>query len=94
MLNIMCFSLILLVTLHLYLLKIKLHFLGALLTLEAMVLFLLILTVSLSYSTLEGLNIYYFVLTLSVCEAAFGLTLLISVVKLKGSDLINSNYNM
>nr|BBA10376.1 NADH dehydrogenase subunit 4L [Zaptyx dolichoptyx] len=91
MLNIMWASLVLLVFLHLYLFSTKFHFLGALLTLEAMVLILLVLTVSLSYWTLEGLNIYYFVLTLSVCEAAFGLTLLISIVKLKGSDLINAN---
>nr|BBA10010.1 NADH dehydrogenase subunit 4L [Zaptyx daemonorum]BBA10673.1 NADH dehydrogenase subunit 4L [Zaptyx daemonorum] len=94
MINLLNFSLLLLVILHLYLFFIKTHLLSSLLVLEAMVLMLLMITVSFSFCVLEGLSLYLFVLTLSVCEAAIGLTLLISIVKFNGSDHIKGNFLM
>nr|BBA10226.1 NADH dehydrogenase subunit 4L [Metazaptyx hachijoensis] len=87
MLNLLNLSLILLVILHFYFFSVKKHLLSALLVLEAMVLMLLLLTFAFSFWMLEGLTMYMFVLTLSVVEAALGLTLLISYVKMSGSDM-------
>nr|BBA10667.1 NADH dehydrogenase subunit 4L [Zaptyx cladoptyx] len=83
-------SFFLLLILYCCLFTIKSHFLSSLLTLEAMVLLLLLFTISFSFYLLESLSVFLFVLTLSVCEATMGLTLLISLVKSKGNDKINS----
>nr|BBA10379.1 NADH dehydrogenase subunit 4L [Zaptyx nakanoshimana] len=88
MLDLLMCSLLLFLFFFLYFYSIKIHFLSALLVMESMVLMLLIMSVGLSFTILEGLSIYLFVLTLSVTEAAYGLTLLMSLVKFKGSDLI------
>nr|BBA10679.1 NADH dehydrogenase subunit 4L [Zaptyx exulans] len=90
MLTLLKFSLFMLLVSHFYLYSTYSHYLSALLILESMVLILLIFVVTFSFSLLEGLMIYLFVLTLSVCEAALGLTLLISLVKLSGNDLITT----
>nr|BBA10382.1 NADH dehydrogenase subunit 4L [Zaptyx pattalus] len=94
MLSLFKFSFILLVVLHLFFMSTKKHLLAALLSLEAMVLILLIFSLSISFMILEGLNLYLFILTLSVSEAALGLALLMSYVKLKGSDLISSTNSL
>nr|BBA10748.1 NADH dehydrogenase subunit 4L [Zaptyx daemonorum] len=94
MINLLNFSLLLCVFLHLYLFFIKNHLLSSLLVLEAMVLMLLLITISFSYLVLESLSLFLFVLTLSVCEAALGLTLLICFVKVNGSDHIKGNFSM
>nr|BBA10868.1 NADH dehydrogenase subunit 4L [Zaptyx yaeyamensis] len=94
MLNLMTCSLLLLGALYIYFFSIKYRFLSALLVLEAMVLLLLIFTVALTFTMLDSLSLYFFVLTLSVSEAALGLALLISFGKFKGNDLLNSKmYN-
>nr|BBA10214.1 NADH dehydrogenase subunit 4L [Zaptychopsis buschii] len=67
------------------------HFLSTLLVLESMVLMLLILSMNMTFFLTEGLSTYLFILTLSVCEAAMGLTILMSLVKFKGNDMINTN---
>nr|BBA10238.1 NADH dehydrogenase subunit 4L [Zaptyx inversiluna] len=90
---IMYFSVIMLVVIHIYFYSIYSHLLSALMLLEAMVLFLLFFTVSFTINNLEGLTIYLFTLTLSVCEASLGLSLLMSMVKMKGNDLIKSHVN-
>nr|BBA10553.1 NADH dehydrogenase subunit 4L [Zaptyx exodonta] len=90
MLTLLLATLIMLMICHFYLYSNYFHYLSSLLILESMVLFLLVFMVSFSYVLLESLMIYLFVLTLSVCEAALGLTLLISLVKLKSNDLIYS----
>nr|BBA10562.1 NADH dehydrogenase subunit 4L [Zaptychopsis buschii] len=67
------------------------HFLSTLLVLESMVLMLLILSMNMTFFLTEGLTTYLFILTLSVCEAAMGLTILMNLVKYKGNDMINTN---
>nr|BBA10670.1 NADH dehydrogenase subunit 4L [Oligozaptyx hedleyi] len=84
-------SFFMLLSCHFFLYSIYYHFLSALLVLESMVLKLLVFTVTFSFILLEGLMIYLFVLTLSVCEAALGLTLLISLKKMSGKDMITSS---
>nr|BBA10580.1 NADH dehydrogenase subunit 4L [Zaptyx entospira] len=90
MISLLSVTLLMLLTCHFYLYSTYYHYLSALLILESMVLFLLVFMVTFSYCLLESLMIYCFVLTLSVCEAALGLTLMITLVKLKGNDLISS----
>nr|BBA10373.1 NADH dehydrogenase subunit 4L [Zaptyx oxypomatica] len=87
----MKFTLSMLLIFHLYLFSIRSYFLSSLMVLQAMVLTLLLFAVIFSFCLLEGLGVFLFILTLSVCEAALGLTLLISLVKLNGNDLINTN---
>nr|BBA10277.1 NADH dehydrogenase subunit 4L [Zaptyx tantilla] len=84
------FLLFMMVSLHIYLFCNFSRFLATLLSLEAMVLLLLIITISMSYTILESFSVYLFVLSLSVCEAALGLTLLVSLVKFKGNDMISN----
>nr|BBA10085.1 NADH dehydrogenase subunit 4L [Zaptyx pinto] len=91
MMYLMMFYLFLLLVFQLYLFNTSSHFLTSLLVLESMVLSLLLFSLAFSYPIIEGLSIYVFILTLSVCEAALGLTILISLVKLKSNDMI-SNY--
>nr|BBA10727.1 NADH dehydrogenase subunit 4L [Zaptyx thaumatopoma] len=90
MLNFMKISLLLLIITYMYLFTIRTHYLSSLLSLESMVLILLIFTIGLTTYLNESLSMFLFILTLSVCEAAIGLTLLVSFVKLKGNDLISS----
>nr|BBA10043.1 NADH dehydrogenase subunit 4L [Zaptyx takarai] len=84
--------LLLLLMLYLYFFTVSNSFLSSLMVLESMVLLLLILTALFSMNLSEGINMFLFVLTLSVCEATLGLTLLISLVKFKGNDLITPNF--
>nr|BBA10685.1 NADH dehydrogenase subunit 4L [Oligozaptyx hedleyi] len=84
------FSMFMLLLCHFFLYSIYNHYLSALLVMESMVLMLLVFTVTFSFILLDGLMIYLFVLTLSVCEAALGLTLLISLMKLSSNDMISN----
>nr|BBA10463.1 NADH dehydrogenase subunit 4L [Zaptyx stimpsoni strictaluna] len=90
MINLLFFFIFMLMVTHLYFFSTFKHYLSALLSLEAMILVLLVFVLTINFMFIEGLGIYMFVLTLSVCEAAVGLTLLISVVKFKSNDLINN----
>nr|BBA10799.1 NADH dehydrogenase subunit 4L [Zaptyx noviluna] len=94
MINFLIFSLAMMVVLHMYFYSVYSHLLSTLIILEAMVLFLLLFTVSYTMFNMEGLTIYLFTLTLSVCEASLGLSLLMSFVKMKGNDLISSNKSL
>nr|BBA10211.1 NADH dehydrogenase subunit 4L [Tauphaedusa tau]BBA10577.1 NADH dehydrogenase subunit 4L [Tauphaedusa tau] len=69
----------------------KNHFLSSLLLMESMVLILILITLTITYITLEGLTFFLLVLTLSVVEASLALTLLVSLSKYKGNDFINSS---
>nr|BBA10820.1 NADH dehydrogenase subunit 4L [Thaumatoptyx sp. RM-2016] len=91
MLKMTYFLLLLLLLLYLVFFSVSNHFLSSLIILESMVLILLLFSLCLVSTIMEGMAIYLWVLTLSVCEAAMGLTLLISLLKIQGSDTI-SNY--
>nr|BBA10688.1 NADH dehydrogenase subunit 4L [Reinia echo] len=67
------------------------HFLSGLIVLEAISVVVLTMTLylmTLLNSTVSG---FLIILTFAVCEAAIGLSLLLCYMKLRGSDLINSN---
>nr|BBA10616.1 NADH dehydrogenase subunit 4L [Megalophaedusa subulina] len=64
------------------------HFLLCLLTLESMVLVSLVLTIFILNNTAGSLSLFILFLTLSVCEASLGLSLLMSYIKMIGSDKI------
>nr|BBA10604.1 NADH dehydrogenase subunit 4L [Tauphaedusa stearnsii stearnsii] len=69
----------------------KKHYLSCLLLLESMVLILILFSLTITYFILEDMTFYLLVLTLSVCEASLALTLLISMSKLNGNDIISSH---
>nr|BBA10814.1 NADH dehydrogenase subunit 4L [Thaumatoptyx cf. aptyx RM-2016] len=94
MLNYMYSTFMLLLLLFLYLFSVQKHFLSILIILEAMVLLLLIFSLGFTSLLMNSMGIYLWLLTLSVCEAAMGLTLLVSVMKLNGSDMIFSSSSM
>nr|BBA10817.1 NADH dehydrogenase subunit 4L [Thaumatoptyx cf. diacoptyx RM-2016] len=81
---------LLLLILYLYIFSVQNHFLSILIILEAMLLILLSFSLGFSMTLMEGYSVYLWILTLSVCEAAIGLTLLISYMKLNGSDLVSN----
>nr|BBA10232.1 NADH dehydrogenase subunit 4L [Euphaedusa digonoptyx] len=81
----------LLLILQLVIFTTKKHFLQSLLVLEGMVLMLLISTLVVMFLLNEGLTFYLLVLTLSVCEASLGLTLLVSMMKINGNDYISNS---
>nr|BBA10385.1 NADH dehydrogenase subunit 4L [Megalophaedusa subulina] len=64
------------------------HFLLCLLILECVVLVSLVLTIFILNNSAGSLNIFILVLTLGVCEASLGLSLLVSYIKMNGSDKI------
>nr|BBA10292.1 NADH dehydrogenase subunit 4L [Megalophaedusa aratorum] len=66
------------------------HYLSALLFLEIMVLFSLVISFFLILDVMSQLTIYIMLLTLGVCEASLGLALLMSCLKENGSDLIKA----
>nr|BBA10841.1 NADH dehydrogenase subunit 4L [Zaptyx kotoshoensis] len=67
------------------------HYISSLMILESMVLVLILISLSMVLTLSEGLAIYMWVLTLSVCEAAMGLSLLMSLLKVNSNDYVNSN---
>nr|BBA10862.1 NADH dehydrogenase subunit 4L [Zaptyx polita] len=91
MMKFLSLLMLMLLILYLYLFTVFNSFLSTLMVLEAMVLIALIIISVFSFNLSEGINIFLIVLTLSVGEATLGLTLLISFVKFKGNDLINSS---
>nr|BBA10619.1 NADH dehydrogenase subunit 4L [Tyrannophaedusa iotaptyx] len=82
---------LLLVLLFLIFFMTKHSFLSSLLVLESMVLTTMVILISLFW--VVGINLFMFVLllTLSVCEAGLGLSLLLSYIKTTGSDNIYSS---
>nr|BBA10061.1 NADH dehydrogenase subunit 4L [Megalophaedusa stenospira] len=67
----------------------KQQFLVALLLLETLVLISLVLSLLLFSLGESSLFLFILLLTLAVCEAALALGLLVSYIKLNGSDLIS-----
>nr|BBA10496.1 NADH dehydrogenase subunit 4L [Zaptyx adulta] len=88
MLNMLNLTLLLVVSLFIYFFTIKNSFLSPLMVLEAMVLVTLIFLACFTLTMTEGINVFFIVLTLIVCEACIGLTLLITFVKVFGNDYI------
>nr|BBA10352.1 NADH dehydrogenase subunit 4L [Zaptyx asperata] len=93
MLMILELFLLMLALLQLLLFSTTYHFLSSLLYLESIVLLMLVFIVIINYKMNDSLSVFLFVLTLAVCEASLGLTLLISFLKLKSNDLISSCYS-
>nr|BBA10796.1 NADH dehydrogenase subunit 4L [Phaedusa horikawai] len=70
--------------------SVKTHFLLSFLWLEGLVLMSMSFTVFLADSIFMGWSIFFFTLTLGVCEAALALTLLMTYVKLHGNDFVSN----
>nr|BBA10829.1 NADH dehydrogenase subunit 4L [Hemiphaedusa aff. magaensis RM-2016] len=84
------FSLLFLILLMTYLFSITHYFLSSLLVLEAMTLVLLILSIFFCFNLMEGYSMYLITLTLMVCDASIGLTVLVSFVKIHSNDLVST----
>nr|BBA10571.1 NADH dehydrogenase subunit 4L [Megalophaedusa puellaris] len=67
-------------------------YLNALLVLESMVLSSLVLSLFLLSTSMNNLYIFMLLLTLGVCEAGLGLSLLMSYIKITGSSYIMSKF--
>nr|YP_010373162.1 NADH dehydrogenase subunit 4L [Aldisa cooperi] len=70
--------------------KLNMHILIMLISLEALMLSLL--TFMLSFLLIHGMNFHLFLvlLTFAACEAALGLALLVSLLRLRGNDYVMS----
>nr|BBA10103.1 NADH dehydrogenase subunit 4L [Stereophaedusa tabukii] len=68
----------------------KMHFLRAFLILEALMLNALVITIFVFSSFMFNPFMFLLLLTFAVCEAGMGLSLLLTYIKLNGSDLIKS----
>nr|BBA10760.1 NADH dehydrogenase subunit 4L [Megalophaedusa micropeas] len=66
----------------------KTHFISSLLILEAVVLVSLIISCFITSVVASSFSLWIVLLTLSVCEASLGLSLLVAMIKVKGSDLM------
>nr|BBA10595.1 NADH dehydrogenase subunit 4L [Megalophaedusa ishikawai] len=81
---------VLLVMLYSLFLSSKYHFLSCLLLFEALVLLSLLAIFFALKMLSSGAWVWFLILTFSVCEAALGLSLLMSYIKLSSTDLISS----
>nr|BBA10439.1 NADH dehydrogenase subunit 4L [Solitariphaedusa miyoshii]BBA10505.1 NADH dehydrogenase subunit 4L [Solitariphaedusa miyoshii]BBA10751.1 NADH dehydrogenase subunit 4L [Solitariphaedusa miyoshii] len=68
----------------------KLHYLSALLILEACMLIALLLCMCVVFNSFGTSSLFLTIMTLGVCEAALGLTVLLSYIKVKGNDYIQN----
>nr|BBA10691.1 NADH dehydrogenase subunit 4L [Stereophaedusa neniopsis]BBA10850.1 NADH dehydrogenase subunit 4L [Stereophaedusa neniopsis] len=84
------FLLLLMVMMFIFLYNTKTHFMVALLLMETIMLSALVMSIFMfSLSQFEPF-IFLLLLTFAVCEAALGLSLLLTYIKVTGSDMINS----
>nr|BBA10169.1 NADH dehydrogenase subunit 4L [Stereophaedusa tryoni miyakejimana]BBA10598.1 NADH dehydrogenase subunit 4L [Stereophaedusa tryoni tryoni] len=84
------FLLFLMVLLVVFLFNTKIHYMRAILILEALMLTALLISFFI-LSLLHGEPfLFLLVLTFAVCEAALGLSLLLTYIKATGSDMINN----
>nr|YP_009184208.1 NADH dehydrogenase subunit 4L [Naesiotus nux]ALO20560.1 NADH dehydrogenase subunit 4L [Naesiotus nux] len=67
------------------------HVLSSLIILEFITLLMLVGYILLSSGFLMEIPMFIILLSFSVCEAALGLTVLLSFIKLKGNDMLMSN---
>nr|BBA10016.1 NADH dehydrogenase subunit 4L [Stereophaedusa gouldi]BBA10166.1 NADH dehydrogenase subunit 4L [Stereophaedusa gouldi]BBA10391.1 NADH dehydrogenase subunit 4L [Stereophaedusa gouldi] len=85
------FLFFLMVLLLIFLFNTKIHYMRAILILEAMMLTALLI----SFYVLSLLHgepfLFLLLLTFAVCEAALGLSLLLTYIKATGSDMIKSS---
>jgi len=70
--------------------KINIHILILLISLEALILRLLTFIFSFSLIYRSGFHLFLILLTFAACEAALGLGLLVSVLRVRGNDYVNS----
>nr|BBA10406.1 NADH dehydrogenase subunit 4L [Hemiphaedusa aff. amoena RM-2016] len=89
MYTLICLSMLMVFTSFLFF-WIKNQYLSALLILEALNLLALLFFIYFSLLFCEGISVFLMVMTLSVCEGALGLTLLLSVVKIHGNDMFST----
>nr|BBA10661.1 NADH dehydrogenase subunit 4L [Reinia hungerfordiana tokushimensis] len=68
------------------------YYISTLLVLESVMVSSLIITLYVSLKLFSSLSVFLILLTFIVCEAALGLTLLLTYIKLQGSDYINSPF--
>nr|BBA10154.1 NADH dehydrogenase subunit 4L [Reinia hungerfordiana hungerfordiana] len=66
------------------------YYMSTLLVLESVMVVSLMITLYLSMKIFLGISVFLILLTFIVCEAALGLTLLLTYIKVNGSDYINS----
>nr|BBA10139.1 NADH dehydrogenase subunit 4L [Megalophaedusa ducalis] len=68
----------------------KNHYLNMLIILEVMMMISLIVMLFILNVSFHNLSVFTLLLTLAVCEAGLGLSLLVTLVKITGSDYISS----
>nr|BBA10538.1 NADH dehydrogenase subunit 4L [Reinia monelasmus]BBA10739.1 NADH dehydrogenase subunit 4L [Reinia monelasmus] len=66
------------------------YYMSTLLVLESVMVSSLMITLYVSMKLFSGHSMFLILLTFIVCEAALGLTLLLTYIKVHGSDYINS----
>nr|BBA10733.1 NADH dehydrogenase subunit 4L [Reinia hungerfordiana hungerfordiana] len=81
---------LLMVLLLIRMLFIHKYFMSTLLVLESVMVASLLITLNMSLMLNSGLSVFLILLTFIVCEAAMGLTLLLTYIKVHGSDYINA----
>nr|BBA10349.1 NADH dehydrogenase subunit 4L [Stereophaedusa ophidoon] len=86
------YLLLLMVFLMMIFFNTKLHFLRSFLVLEAMMLTALIITITMLSSFQTEPFMFLTLLTFAVIEAALGLSLLLSYIKITGSDSMNNTF--
>nr|BBA10658.1 NADH dehydrogenase subunit 4L [Megalophaedusa sugimotonis misaki] len=67
-------------------------YLNALLLLESVVLTSLVLSIFVIWVSVNNLYVFILLLSLGVCEAGLGLSLLMSYIKIMGNNCINSGF--
>nr|BBA10178.1 NADH dehydrogenase subunit 4L [Stereophaedusa cymatodes] len=84
------FLFLLMVLLFLFLFNTKMNYLRAFLILEALMMNALVISVFVLSSIQINPFIFLLLLTFAVCEAGMGLSLLLTYIKMNGSDMIKS----
>nr|BBA10622.1 NADH dehydrogenase subunit 4L [Megalophaedusa albela] len=80
---------LLLVALFILFMTSKNHYLSALILLESMVLTSLMLSIYVISNNVSNMWLFLLLLAFGVCEAGLGVSLLMTFVKITGSDFIN-----
>nr|YP_010574722.1 NADH dehydrogenase subunit 4L [Triopha modesta]UZI00293.1 NADH dehydrogenase subunit 4L [Triopha modesta] len=70
--------------------KLNMHILILLISLEALMLSLLMFMISFSLLYTAGFHLFLVLLTFAACEAALGLALLVSILRVRGNDYVTS----
>nr|YP_010121338.1 NADH dehydrogenase subunit 4L [Ceratodoris hiroi]QRC77953.1 NADH dehydrogenase subunit 4L [Ceratodoris hiroi] len=70
--------------------KMNMHILILLISLEALMLSLLVFLFSFSLIYTSGFHMFLILLTFAACEAALGLGLLVSILRVRGNDYVSS----